>query len=143
MDISHLVKEVISQKAAELYEKGHSTRAISIELGIGKTTVKSHLDKSGVAIRSHSNDQLGKKLKPRARSIKTAPYGFCLVGGMLHKEPREQSILKLIIKWAEQGQSHCAIARRLNDQKLKPRHAKKWSQPTVGFIIKRHQEKNN
>jgi hypothetical protein len=51
--------------------------------------------------------------------------------------------LKLIFKWAEQGQSHCAIARKLNDQKLKPRHAEKWSQPTVGFIIKRHKKEND
>lgn len=94
-------------------------------------------------LRSHSNGQIQDKKKPRAKSIKTAPYGYCLVDGMLHKDPREQSVLKLILKWATLGQSHCAIARKLNDQKLKPRHAEKWSQPTVGFIIKRHNEQQN
>lgn len=94
-------------------------------------------------LRSHSNGQLNSKKKPKAKSIKTAPYGHCLVNGLLHKDPREQSVLKLILKWAKQGQSHCAIARKLNEQKVKPRHAEKWSQPTIGFIVKRHKENNN
>lgn len=140
IDISLLVKQVVSQKTAELYEKGYSTRAIARQLGIGKTTVNSHLAASNVELRSHSNDQLHNRNKPKTKSVKTAPYGFCLVDGLLHKDPKEQSILKLILKWAKQGQSHCAIARKLNEQKLKPRHAAKWSQPTVGYIIKRHQE---
>ena len=140
IDISLLVKQVVSQKTAELYEKGYSTRAIARQLGIGKTTVNSHLAASNVKLRSHSNDQIHNKKKPKTRSIKTAPYGFCLVDGLLHKDPKEQSILKLILKWAKLGQSHCAIARKLNEQKLKPRHAAKWSQPTVSYIVKRHQE---
>jgi len=96
-----------------------------------------------VELRSHSNNQLTSKKKPKQKSIKTAPYGWCLVDGLLHNDPREQSILNLILKWAAQGLSHCAIARRLNEQKHKPRHAEKWSQPTVGFIIKRHQEQES
>lgn len=140
IDISHLIKQGISQKASELYEKGYSTRAIANELGICKTAVRSRLNESGVALRTHSNCQLADKKKPKKKSIKTAPYGWCLVDGMLHKDPREQSTLKLILKWATQGQSHCAIARKLNEQNLKPRHATKWSQPTVGYIIKRHQK---
>ncbi len=126
---------------AVLYEKGYSKSAIARQLGIGKTTVNSHLIASDVELRTHSNDQLYNKKRPKIRSIKTAPYGLCLVDGLLHKDPREQSILKLILKWAKQGQSHCAIARKLNEENLKPRHATKWSQPTVGYIIKRHQEK--
>ncbi len=143
INISHLVKQAISQKASELYEKGHSTRAIATELGICKTSVKNRLEEAGMELRSHSNGQLKDKKKPKNKSIKTAPYGWCLVDGMLHKDPREQSTLKLILKWAKQGQSHCSIARRLNEQNLKPRHATKWSQPTVGFIIKRHQEQES
>lgn len=94
-------------------------------------------------LRSHSNGQLNSKKKPKEKSIKTAPYGWCLVDGMLHKDPREQSTLKLILKWAKQGQSHTSIAKKLNEQNIKPRHALKWSQPTIGFIIKRHQPEDN
>ena len=141
IDVSHFTKQGISKKAADLYEKGHSTKAISTELGISKTAVNSYLTQAGVELRTHSNRQLKSKSSTKKKSIKTAPYGFCLVDGLLHKDPREQSTLKLILKWAEQGKSHCEIARKLNEQKLKPRHALKWSQPTVGFIIKRQNEK--
>lgn len=115
IDISIVVKHVVSQKTAELYEKGYSTRAIARQLGIGKMTVSNHLAASNVELRSHSNNQLRYKKKPETRSIKTAPYGFCLVDGLLYKAPKEQSILKLILKWAKQGQSHCSIARKLNE----------------------------
>ena len=140
VDISHLLKLGISKKAGELYEKGYSTQAIARQFNISRTSVRNRLSEVKVELRSHSNKQLTSKKKPKQKSIKTAPYGWCLVDGLLHKDPREQSILKLILKWAAQGLSHCAIARRLNEQKHKPRHAEKWSQPTVGFIIKRHQE---
>jgi len=56
--------------------------------------------------------------------------------------PREQVTLQLIIKWLKEGLSHCAITKSLNKKNIKPRKAKEWSQPTVGFIIKRRQENN-
>ncbi len=143
INICHIVKQGISRKAVELYEKGHSTRAIATELGICKTAVKNRLEGAGVELRSHSNGQLTQNKKPKQKSIKTAPYGWCLVDGKLHKDPREQSVLKLILKWAKFSESHCAIARKLNVQNLKPRHAQKWSQPTVGYIIKRHLEQES
>jgi hypothetical protein len=45
-----------------------------------------------------------------------------------------------MMKWREQGMGFCAIARRLNEQNIKPRKAAQWSQPTVGFIIQRKLE---
>jgi hypothetical protein len=60
-----------------------------------------------------------------------------LVDGQLREHPKEMAVVRQILKWSQQGLSHGAIARRLNDQKVKPRKAAQWSQPTVGFIIKR------
>jgi hypothetical protein len=111
------------------------------ELRISKTAVRDHLKESGVPLRSHSNVQVSHSKTGRTRSIKTAPYGHCLVSGKLVEDPREQAILKVILNWWSQGMSHCAIAKELNRQNKKPRKAMKWSQPTIGFIIKRHQEK--
>jgi DNA-binding NarL/FixJ family response regulator len=142
IEISNLTRQGISKKIAELYENGLSTKAVAEELLISKTAVRDHLNDAGVPLRSHSNNQISPNKTGRTRSIKTAPYGYCLVAGKLHEEPREQVILKLILKWWKQGMSHCAIARELNRQNKKPRIASKWSQPTVGFIIKRHQENN-
>lgn len=90
-----------------------------------------------MALRAHSNDQLDGPVKAKSIAIKNAPYGFALVNGVLHEDPKERAVVQLIIKWWQQGLSHGAIARKLNDQKIKPRKAARWSQPTVGFIIKR------
>ncbi len=73
IDISYLTKQGISKKAAELYEKGFSTKAISNELGICKTAVNSRLNESGVELRSHSNKQLKANSSTKKKSIKTAP----------------------------------------------------------------------
>jgi hypothetical protein len=73
-------------------------------------------------------------------SIRTAPYGYCLVNGKREVDPKEASVVRLMMKWREQGMGYCAIARRLNEQNIKPRKAAKWSQPTVGFIIQRQLE---
>lgn len=92
-------------------------------------------------LKAHSYGQFKRSAKTKVMSEKTAPYGYCLVQGKRVEDPKEQVILKLILKWATEGKSHCAIANTLNEKKLKPRKATKWSQPTIGFIIKRHQKK--
>jgi len=47
------------------------------------------------------------------------------------------AVVAQMLKWWKQGMSYGAIARKLNAQKIKPRKAAAWSQPTVGFIIQR------
>lgn len=137
-----LTKQSITEKAAKLYAEGSSLRAVASEARLSKNTIRNHLVKAGVPLRTHSNNQSKEKFNPRKRSIKTAPYGYCLVAGKLLPEPREQVTLQLIIKWWQQGLSHCAITKSLNKKKIKPRKAKEWSQPTISYIIKRHQENN-
>ncbi len=134
-----LTKQGISKNIIFLYEKGYSIQAISTKLKIPKTTARDRLLKAGIPLRTHSNGQLKNKICPRIKSIKTAPYGFCLVQGQLQPDPKEQANLQLILNWWQQGMSHCDIARTLNGKKIKPRKAKEWSQPTIGYIIKRHQ----
>jgi len=140
--VSLLTKGGITEKSVQLYAEGLSIQAIATKLRLTKGAIRNHLLKAGVALRAHSNDQLHDQVYPRKRSIKTAPYGYCLVAGQLYPDPREQVVLQLIIKWWQEGFSHCAITKSLNKKNIKPRKAKEWSQPTVGFIIKRHQENN-
>ncbi len=141
ISIPTLTKVGISEKTSELYAKGLSTRAIANELCISKTAVNGHLKSQDIPLRSHSNSQLSSSNNVKVRSIKTAPYGYCLLEGKLYKSPKEQSTLKIILLWASQGMSHCSIARELSKQKNKSRKAAKWSQPTIGLIIKRHNKK--
>jgi len=134
-------RALIFEKCLLLYENNHSLQAIATELGISKSVVRTTLLQEGVELRGHSYKTLKQSRRKQTMSDRTAPYGYCLIQGKRVEDPREQVILKLILKWSSEGVSHCGIAKRLNDKRFKPRKADKWSQPTIGFIIKRHQKK--
>lgn len=122
-------RQSISRESAALYKNGQSLRAIAQELGVSKTCVREAIVREKVPLR-------------RKTAIRNAPYGYSLVKGRLFEDPKEMSVVQDILKWWRQGMSHCAIARRLNDQKVKPRKATNWSQPTIGFIIERARTSN-
>jgi hypothetical protein len=122
-----------------MYASGYSLAAIATELDVAKTTVRQTLIADGISLRAHSNRQLAAPSAAKSQSIKTAPYGYCLVGGRLIEDPREMAVVQLMLGWWQSGMSLGAIARRLNSQKIKPRKAAQWSQPTVGFIVQRQQ----
>lgn len=117
-------------------------RSIANDLGCSKTAVRESLLREKVDLRAHSHGQTSKGRKPVALSVRNAPYGYCLVNGMLVEDPREMSVVSLMVKWWNQGMSYGAIARKLNSQKIKPRKAAAWSQPTVGFILQRQPNTN-
>lgn len=81
--------------------------------------------------------------KPADRTLKVAPYGYCLIEGKLVVDPKEHAIVQMIERSWHKGMSHRAIAKQLNGLKLKPRRASSWSQTLVSSIIKRlsNQEK--
>ena len=116
-------------------------RSIANDLGCSKTAVRESLIREKVDLRAHSHSQTSKGRRSVALSIRNAPYGYCLVNGMLAEDPREMSVVALMLKWWGQGMSYGAIARKLNSQKIKPRKAAAWSQPTVGFIVQRQSTK--
>ena len=141
IDVFRFNKPDITRKVVHLYQSGLSLQAVARQVHRSKTYVRKTLLESGVDLRAHSNDQLGGPAKPKSIAIKNASYGFALVNGTLHENPTEMAVVQLIVKWWQQGLSHGAIARKLNSQKIKPRKAAFWSQPTVGFIIKRQTNK--
>lgn len=121
-----------------MYESGQSLKAISRQIDVPKSSLRGILLQGGMVLRAHSNNQNKIFKKPRMMSVKTAPYGFCLINGQLKEDPRESVVVQLIFEWWQQGMSQMAITRKLNEQKLKPRSAKEWSQPSVRKIIKRN-----
>jgi hypothetical protein len=139
--ISNLTKQTISRKARELYRKGFSLIAVADEIGASKSGIRRALIEAGEPLRGHSNSQISGCTKTKVMSVKTAPYGFCLVGGQLMEDPKEIANVHLMLKWWQQGMSLGAIARKLNSKNVKPRKAMAWSQPTIGFIIQRHVNK--
>ncbi len=141
IDVFQFNNSGISRKAVDLYQSGLSLQAVAWQVRRSKTFVRKTLLKHRVDLRAHSHDQLASGVKAKAMAIKNAPYGFVLVNGALLEDPREIAVVQLIIMWWQQGLSHGAIARKLNAQKIKPRKAALWSQPTVGCIIKRQSKR--
>lgn len=140
-----LTKEAIFKRSSELYEKGYSLNAISKELEVSKSHIRKVLIEGGIVLRSHSKKPKKKFNWPYTAQIvavRNAPYGFYLSQGKLKPDTREQEIIQKILEMNSKNMSHGAIARSLNDQKIRPRLAKKWSQVVVGFIIKRHSKQN-
>jgi hypothetical protein len=114
-----------------------------IEADTGIPSHQQTLISGGIVLRPHAR-------KPRKKydwsqknyiwpkpAIRNAPFGYFLSKGILKADSREQEVIQIILELWKNGKSHGAIARELNNQNIKPRKAKKWSQVIVGFIIKR------
>ncbi len=114
-------------------------REISKELGVSKTALRKILIDGGTDLRP-SNRSLRDTPKQSARThVGVAPYGYCVIHGKLVGVPKEQQIVRLIMRLKSEGKNLMAIAAHLNRHKIKPRTAKKWDHSIVRSIIQRHQ----
>lgn len=111
-------------------------------MGLAKSTVRDVLINEGVVLRSHKKVPYRFKGIVRKVSVRNAPYGYRLVNGLLEEHPVEQSVLTVILGLNARGVSACGIAKRLNEQNIRPRKATLWKQPLVSIIIKRHKKQN-
>lgn len=64
------------------------------------------------------------------------PYGYAYLDGQLIIDPKEQIIVRKIMKLHQSGLSGNAIAKELNRQKIPSRTDKSWSPCVVRRIIK-------
>jgi len=69
------------------------------------------------------------------------PYGYAYLDGQLLVDPKEQTIVRKIMKLHHSGLSGNAIAKELNHQKIPSRTGKSWSPCVVRRIIKFNQSK--
>ena len=76
----------------------------------------------------------------RGKGRWNSPYGFKYEQGRAVKHPQEFETLLLILKSHDNGLSSREIADQLNEQKLRPRRAKRWDRCTVHRIIEWHQK---
>ena len=135
-----MTAEALLEKSAELYFKGYSLNAISGELSVPKSTIRLILIQNGIELRSHSRKHYiptHENNFHRQPAKRNAPYGYFLLQGKVQVDTREQAIIGIILKFWNDGKSQCAIARLLNQQKIKPRKADKWSPVVIWTIIKR------
>lgn len=68
-------------------------------------------------------------------------YGYAYLDGQLLVDPKEQIVVRKILKLHQSGMSGNAIANELNHQKIPSRTGKAWRPCVVIRIIKANQSK--
>jgi site-specific DNA recombinase len=71
----------------------------------------------------------------------STPYGYAYLDGKLLIDPKEQIIVRKILKLHQSEMSGNAIAKELNNQKIPSRNGKSWRPCVVRRIIKANQSK--
>ena len=131
----------IYEKCAPLYEKGLSIRDIEAATGIPKSTVRETLTKSGMSLRNPLNGNARHIDRLHTKRCGHTPYGYAYLDGQLLIDPKEQIIVRKILKLHQSGMSGNAIATELNHQKIPSRTGKTWRPCVVRRIIKSNQTK--
>ncbi|MCB9093388.1 MAG: recombinase family protein [Halobacteriovoraceae bacterium] len=78
--------------------------------------------------------------KDQGTQMLRVKYGEMLVKGQIISSPKEQQVIKLIMKLHEDGQSFRQIAKHLNDKKIKSKKGGKWDKSVVTSIVCRQRE---
>ena len=78
--------------------------------------------------------------KDQGAQILRVKYGEMLVKGQIVSSPKEQQVIKLIMKLHQEGQSFRQIAKHLNDKKIKSKKGGQWDKSVVTTIVRRQQE---
>ena len=78
--------------------------------------------------------------KEQGNQMLRVKYGEMMVKGQIISSPKEQQIIKLIIKLHDEGHSFRQIAKHLNDKKIKSKKGGQWDKSVVTTIVRRQQE---
>jgi hypothetical protein len=71
------------------------------------------------------------------------PYGYAYLDGQLLLDPKEQIVVRKILKIHQSGLSENDIARELNNQKIPSGNSRSWCPSVVRGIIKNHLSNQN
>ena len=142
IELSLRTQERIFEKCAPLYEIGLSIRDIEAATGIPKSTVRETLTKCGMTLRNSLNGNAKHVSGLHAKRGGSTPYGYAYLDGKLLIDPKEQIIVRKILKFQQSGISGNAIARELNNQKIPSRNGKSWRPCVVRRIIKSNKSIN-
>lgn len=96
------------------------------------------LKKNGMTLRNPQGGNASKIDNTKNKRGGHTPYGYAYLDGQLLVDPKEQIIVRKILKLHQSGLSGNAIARELNNQKILSRNGKLWSPSVVREIIKRN-----
>lgn len=136
IEISPRTQARIVERCAPLYEKGLSIRDIEATTGIPKSTVRESLRRSGMTLRNPLNGNAKNIDSKKNKRGGHTPFGYAYLDGQLVIDPKEQLIIRKILKLHHSGLSGIAIANELNMQKIPSRTGKTWCPCVVRNLIR-------
>ncbi len=139
LHVAILPKREKLKKTRELFALGHSYQEIAKQLGQSRELVRRQLEKLGLLqpVSTNSMNSGPKVLWGRVRW--NSPYGFKYERGKAIPHIQEYETLRVIMQLHKSGKNAREIADHLNEQKLRPRIAKKWDRCTVHRILEWHE----
>lgn len=140
IEFSVKTPERISEDYAELYRSGLSLNDISELTGTARSTIRDAFKKHKIPIRTKRQTIKGEKLGKDFKCAGYPPFGHAYLDGKLIVDPKEQLIIRKILKLRQSGMSLRAIADELNHQKVPTRTGKAWYLSFVKTIIDRNQK---
>lgn len=99
------------------------------------------LVKNGMELRNPLNGNAHHIDRLHTKRGGSTPYGYAYLDGQLLIDPKEQMIVRKILKLHQSGLSGNAIANELNNQKITSRSGKAWRPCVVRRIIKANKTK--
>lgn len=130
----------ISEDYSKLYASGLSLNDISEQSGIARSTLRDAFKKHKIPIRTKRQSIKGEKLSKGFKCAGYPPFGHAYLDGKLIVDPKEQLIIRKILKLRQSGISLRAIADELNHQNVPTRTGKAWYLSFVKTIIDRNQK---
>lgn len=116
----------ISEKAIELYEKGHSIAETAAMVGVPASSLFDAMKEKNIPTRPVWKAQR-----------KNPAYGYAWFSGEIVMNPVEYKNVLLILELSKMRKRPHQIANYLNVQGVRPRRGKKWFARTVTDIIRR------
>jgi len=133
----------ISEDYSKFYASGLSLNDISEQTGIARSTLRDAFKKHQIPIRTKRQTIKGEKLCKDFKCAGHPPFGYAYLDGKLIVDPKEQLLIRKILKLRQSGISLRAIAEELNNQKISTRTGKDWYLSFVKTIIDRNQNQLN
>lgn len=90
-----------------------------------------------MALRNPLNGNASKIDRTKNKRGGHTPYGYAYLDGQLLIDPKEQIILRKILKLRQEGKTFQAIADELNRHKTPTRSGKPWIKSVIRSIVLR------
>lgn len=133
--------QVISEKFAQLYNKGLSLKDISKQTGKAKSVIRESLIRAGVELRGNVAVPISKMRAEGGKTNIRPPYGFCYFQGQIVPDQKEYENLMLIYQLWKANTNPNRISDLFNEKKIEPRIAKFWNRNSIVNILARFEQK--